>query len=73
MQIIKLVNIKLYEEQVTKLKKILTAIKTNGDGQITKQELKSFLSKLEETVEDGLIDEMIKIAKVNGNGEVDFN
>ena len=46
---------------------------TNGDGQMIKQELKVLLSQLGEAVEDAVIDEMIKIADVNGNGKVDFN
>ena len=46
---------------------------TNGDGQVTKEELKALLSTLGESVDDAVIDEMIKIADVNGDGKVDFN
>ena len=64
---------KLTEEQVTELKQAFGAMDTNGDGQVTKEELKSLLSQLGESVDDAVIDEMIKIADVNGDGKVDFN
>ena len=64
---------KLTEEQVTELKQAFGAMDTNGDGQVTKEELKSLLSQLGEAVDDAVIDEMIKIADVNGDGKVDFN
>ena len=46
---------------------------TTSDGQMNKQELKALLSQLGEAVEYAVIDEMIKIADVNGNGKIDFN
>ena len=64
---------KLTEEQVAELKQAFAAMDTNGDGQVTKEELKSLLSQLGESVDDAVIDEMIKIADVNGDGKVDFN
>ncbi len=64
---------KLSEEQVAELKQAFAAMDTNGDGQVTKEELKSLLSQLGEAVDDAVIDEMIKIADVNGDGKVDFN
>ena len=64
---------KLSEEQINELKQAFAAMDTNGDGQVTKEELKSLLSQLGETVDDAVIDEMIKIADVNGDGKVDFN
>ena len=64
---------KLSEEQVTELKTAFAAMDTNGDGQVTKEELKALLSTLGESVDDAVIDEMIKIADVNGDGKVDFN
>ena len=64
---------KLSEEQVAELKQAFAAMDTNGDGQVTKEELKSLLSQLGEAVDDSVIDEMIKIADVNGDGKVDFN
>ena len=48
-------------------------METNGGEQITKLELKALLSHLGECVEDTDIDEMIKIAEVNGNGKIDSN
>ena len=64
---------KLSEEQVAELKQAFAAMDTNGDGQVTKEELKSLLSQLGESIDDAVIDEMIKIADVNGDGKVDFN
>ena len=64
---------KLSEEQVTELKTAFAAMDTNGDGQVTKEELKALLSTLGESVDDADFDEMIKIADVNGDGKVDFN
>jgi Ca2+-binding EF-hand superfamily protein len=64
---------KLSEEQVAELKQAFAAMDTNGDGQVTKEELKALLSQLGESVDDAVIDEMIKIADVNGDGKVDFN
>jgi Ca2+-binding EF-hand superfamily protein len=46
-------------------------METNGGEQITKLELKALLSHLGECVEDTDIDEMIKIADVNG--KIDSN
>ena len=46
-------------------------METNGSKQITKLELKALLSHLGECVEDTYIDEMIKIADVNG--KIDSN
>jgi len=64
---------KLSEAQVAELKQAFAALDTNNDGQVTKEELKSLLSQLGESVDDAVIDEMIKIADVNGDGKVDFN
>ena len=64
---------KLSEEQITRLQQGFTTVDTNGDGQVTKEELKSLLSQLGESIDDAVIDEMIKIADVNGDGKVDFN
>ena len=64
---------KLSEEQVAELKQAFAAMDTNGDGQVTNEELKALLSQLGESVDDAVIDEMIKIADVNGDGKVDFN
>ena len=63
---------KLSEEQINELKQAFAAMDTNGDGQVTKEELKSLLSQLGETVDDAVIDEMIKIADVNGDGNPDL-
>ena len=45
----------------------------NGDGFITKDELKKMLSSLGEPVEDSVVNEMIAVADTNGDGKIDFN
>ena len=45
----------------------------NGDGYVTKDELKAMLSSLGEPVEDSVVDEMMAVADVNGDGKVDFD
>jgi Ca2+-binding EF-hand superfamily protein len=62
-----------YIKPGAELKKVLTSIDTNDDGQNIKKKLKVLLSQLGEAVEHAVIDEMIKIANVNGDGKVDFN
>ena len=64
---------KLTDEQVSELKKAFSVMDQNGDGQVTKDELKSLLSGLGEDVTDQMVDEMIAIADENGDGKVDFN
>ena len=46
---------------------------TNGDGFVTKDELKQMLGSLGEPVDDSVVDEMIAVADTNGDGKVDFN
>jgi Ca2+-binding EF-hand superfamily protein len=46
---------------------------TNGDGHITKEELKALLSKSGEANDDAAVDELINIADVNSDGKVNFN
>ena len=60
---------KLSEKQVQELK---TAF-TDGDVQVSRLELKTLHSKLDESVDDELIDEIIKIADLNRDGKIDFN
>ena len=52
-----------------KFKTNFTAMDTNGDGQATKEELKAFLSYLDEAA----IDSIIEIADLNGDGKLNFN
>ena len=44
----------------------------NGDGVVTKEELRTLLKGLGEEVTDEVVDEMIAIADENGDGKVDF-
>ena len=46
---------------------------SNGDGFVTKDELKTMLSSLGDAVEDSVVDEMMAVADLNGDGKVDFN
>ena len=44
----------------------------DGNGEVTKDELKTLLKGLGEEVTDEVVDEMIAIADENGDGKVDF-
>ena len=63
----------LSAEQIEELKAAFQAMDSNGDGFVSKDELKSMLSSLGEPVDDAVIDEMIAVADTNGDGKVDFN
>eukprot|EP00356_Strombidium_inclinatum_P013509 CAMPEP_0170487134 /NCGR_PEP_ID=MMETSP0208-20121228/6000_1 /TAXON_ID=197538 /ORGANISM="Strombidium inclinatum, Strain S3" /LENGTH=93 /DNA_ID=CAMNT_0010761311 /DNA_START=3 /DNA_END=284 /DNA_ORIENTATION=+ len=63
---------KLTTEQAAELKKAFQVMDTNGDGFVTKDELKNLLKGLGEEVTDEVVDEMIKIADENGDGKVEF-
>ena len=64
---------KLSEEQIAELRKAFNVMDANGDGQVTKDELKTLLSGLGEEVTDEIVDEMIKIADQDGDGKVNFD
>lgn len=58
---------------MTELKQGFVLTDTNGDGQLTKEELKTILSKLDKTIDGAVIDKLIEITDVNVKGKVDFN
>ena len=61
---------KLTTEQAEELKKAFQVMDTNGDGVVTKEELKNLLKGLGEEVNDEVVEEMIKIADENGDGKI---
>ena len=63
---------KLSGEQLEELKKAFAVMDANGDGVVTKDELRTLLKGLGEEVTDEVVDEMIAIADENGDGKVDF-
>ena len=63
----------LSAEQILELKAAFQQMDTNGDGFVTKDELKAMLSGLGEPVDDSVVDEMVAVADTNGDGKVDFN
>ena len=63
---------KLSTEQAAELKKAFSVMDSNGDGVVSKDELKSLLKGLGEDVTDDIVDEMIKIADENGDGKIQF-
>ena len=63
----------LSAEQIEELKAAFQQMDANGDGFVTKDELKTMLSSLGEPVEDSVVDEMMAVADINGDGKVDFN
>ena len=64
---------KLTAEQAAELKKAFSVMDSNGDGVVTKDELKTLLKGLGEDVTDDVVDEMIKIADENGDGKIQFD
>lgn len=64
---------KLTSEQANELKLTFTAMDQNGDGSVTKQELKHLLQGLGERVSDEYIDDMIARADVNLDGKIIFD
>jgi calmodulin len=63
----------LSAEQIAELKAAFNQMDSNGDGFVTKEELKTMLAGLGEPVDDAVVDEMVAIADTNGDGKVDFN
>ena len=66
----------LSPEMVVELKAAFTVFDTNGDGFITREELLTMFNGLALEVDPGfqlVVDEMIKVADVNGDGKIDFN
>ena len=63
---------KLSAEQTAELRKAFNVMDANGDGVVTKEELKTLLSGLGEEVTDEIVDEMINIADADGDGKVNF-
>jgi calmodulin len=63
---------KLTADQAAELKKAFQVMDSNGDGVVTKDELKNLLKGLGEDVTDDIVDEMIKIADENGDGKIQF-
>ena len=56
---------KLSEEQITRLQQGFATVDTNGDGQITKEELKVLLAQLGQTQDDQAIDVVISMIDEN--------
>ena len=63
----------LSADQVAELKAAFSQMDANGDGYVTKDELKAMLAGLGETVDEAVVNEMIALADTNGDGKVDFN
>ena len=63
----------LSAEQTEELKKAFSVMDANGDGVVTKDELKTLLKGLGEDVTDEVVDEMIKLADSDGDGKVNFD
>ncbi|TFK60937.1 calmodulin [Pluteus cervinus] len=55
----------------TEIREAFKAFDKDGDGKITKSELKLMMASLGETITDLELDEMIKEADVDGNGAIE--
>ena len=63
---------KLSAEQVASLQTTFNTMDVNGDGFVTKEELKTLLAGLGGEVTDVQVDEMIAAADENGDGKISF-
>ena len=54
------------------LKKAFSAIDTNGDGFIFKDELANLIKGLDEDIEDDIVTEMMNLTFPDGDGKVNF-
>ena len=64
--------LELNADQLAELRKAFDVMDENKDGQVTKDELKKLLQGLGEEVTDEIVDEMINIADIDGDGKVNF-
>ncbi|XP_056022814.1 uncharacterized protein LOC125649260 isoform X2 [Ostrea edulis] len=55
------------------LKKAFRVFDINGDGFITREELREVLTKMGETLTDHEVDEMMENADKNGDGKIDYD
>jgi len=62
----------LSAEHIAKIREQFKLIDTNGDGFITKDELKQVLSLSGIEADDELVNNMMKEADTNGDGKVDL-
>jgi hypothetical protein len=62
----------LSEEQAAELRESFSHMDANGDGTVTKDELKQLLEGLGESTTPEVVDEMMKLADKNNDGVVDF-
>ena len=63
---------KLSAEQTTLIQSNFTAMDVNGDGFVTKDELKGLLQGLGEEFAAEVIDEMLAMTDENGDGKISF-
>lgn len=60
-------------ENMTELRHVFAIFDKNGDGYISKSEMKSAMKKINENFNDEEIDDIIKEADLDDDGEVNFN
>lgn len=61
------------DENMDELEKSFKMFDKNGDGTITKEELREAMIKFGEKMSDDEISEMLEAADVNGDGVIDYN
>jgi len=69
----KLSSVNINSQQTKEIKRAFDKVDTDKDGSINKKELKKILKGLGEAFTDEAVDDMVKIADVNGDGKIQFD
>ena len=62
----------LSEEKIAELRTAFNQLDTNGDGTLSKDELKGLLQGIDAELQDAIVEEMMNKADKNGDGKIDF-
>ena len=62
----------LSEEQIAELRAAFNQMDTNGDGTLSRDELKALLGELDAEMAEAFVEEMMNKADTNGDGKIDF-
>ena len=62
----------LSQQQEQELKEAFALLDENNDGHLSKNELRSLLVGIGESVDDDVLNEMMALADLDGDGKVNF-